>query len=158
SSARDEIRHALCSLSVQRLVTRRYGALETRQMPPDLPTHNGLPAEETAEWLESLEDILRRYGSDRTRRFLPPAENDARPKGVPLPFQANTPYLNTISLDQQPRFPGSREMERRLKSIIRWNALAMVMRANRDHPGIGGHISTYASAATLFEVGFNHIF
>ncbi len=113
---------------------------------------------ETVEWLESLEDILDRHGAERTRGLLTAVDNYARRRGVPLPFQSNTPYLNTISVGQQPRYPGSREIERRLRSIIRWNALALVVRANRESPGIGGHISTYASAATLLEVGFNHFF
>ena len=71
-------------------------------------------------------------------------------------FSANTPYINTIPADRQPIFPGSREIERRIKSILRWNAMAMVVRANRAEEGIGGHISTYASAATLYEIAFNH--
>jgi pyruvate dehydrogenase E1 component len=120
--------------------------------------HNGELASETAEWLEALDDVVQRYGPGETRRLLASVENDARRLGVPLPFGATTPYLNTIPVSQQPRFPGTREIERRLKSIIRWNALAMVVRANRDSAGIGGHISTYASAATLLEVGFNHFF
>jgi pyruvate dehydrogenase E1 component len=77
---------------------------------------------------------------------------------VPLPSTLNTPYINTIPADRQPRFPGSRDVERRIKSLVRWNAMAMVVRANREEHGIGGHISTYASAATLYEVGFNHFF
>ena len=77
-------------------------------------------------------------------------------QGVSIPFTANTPYINTIPRHQQPVFPGNREVERRVKSIVRWNAMAMVVRANRESAGIGGHISTYASAATLWEVGFNH--
>src|SRR4029453_15037084 len=71
---------------------------------------------------------------------------------------ANTPYINNIPADKQPPFPGSREIERRIKSLVRWNAIAMVVRANREESGIGGHISTYASAATLYEIGFNHFF
>jgi pyruvate dehydrogenase E1 component len=78
--------------------------------------------------------------------------------GVRMPFSANTPYINTIPADRQPPYPGSREIERRIKSLVRWNAMAMVVRANREEEGIGGHISTYASAATLYEVGFNHFF
>jgi len=77
---------------------------------------------------------------------------------VPIPFNANTPYVNTIPVDQQPPYPGDREIERRLKSIIRWNAMVLVVRANRRSPGIGGHISTYASSATLMQVGLNHFF
>jgi pyruvate dehydrogenase E1 component len=75
-----------------------------------------------------------------------------------MPHCANTPYINTIPADEQPPYPGSREIERRLKSIVRWNAMAMVVRANREEEGIGGHISTFASQATLYEVGFNHFF
>src|SRR5206468_7258010 len=82
----------------------------------------------------------------------------AEQAGVKLPFTSNTPYINTIPAHKQPPFPGNREIERRIKSIIRWNAMAMVIRANRVESGIGGHISTYASAATLFEIGFNHFF
>jgi pyruvate dehydrogenase E1 component len=82
----------------------------------------------------------------------------ASQRGVSLPFSANTPYVNTISADEQTFIPGNPEIERRIKSLARWNALAMVVRANRHEEGIGGHISTYASAATLFEVGFNHFF
>jgi pyruvate dehydrogenase E1 component len=82
----------------------------------------------------------------------------ARQRGVTLPFSANTPYTNSISADEQTFIPGNPEIERRIKSLARWNALAMVVRANRHEEGIGGHISTYASAATLFEVGFNHFF
>src|SRR5438876_3384037 len=82
----------------------------------------------------------------------------ATENGVKLPFTANTPYLNTISADEQVLMPGSPDIERRIKSIVRWNAAAMVVRANKKAEGIGGHISTYASAATLYEVGFNHFF
>src|SRR5207244_7924696 len=75
-----------------------------------------------------------------------------------LPFTANTPYINTISSEDQALMPGNPDVERRIKSLVRWNALAMVVRANKAEEGIGGHISTYASAATLYEVGFNHFF
>ena len=82
----------------------------------------------------------------------------ARRRGIRLPFTANTPYVNTLTPDQEVPFPGSQEIERRIKSLVRWNAIAMVLRANKNEPGIGGHISTFASAATLYEVGFNHFF
>jgi pyruvate dehydrogenase E1 component len=131
--------------------------LEAKDMPPENRTA-GIPADETGEWFEALEDVVRRHGPDPTGRLLDGLANNARRQGVELPFQAQTPYVNTIPRDQQPRYPGSREMERRLRSIIRWNALAMVMRANKEHPGIGGHISSYASSATLYEVAFNHFF
>src|SRR4029078_82488 len=82
----------------------------------------------------------------------------ARQTGVKLPFTANTPYINTISADDEVLMPGSPDVERRIKSLVRWNAAAMVVRANKAWEGIGGHISTFASQATLYEVGFNHFF
>jgi len=113
---------------------------------------------ETAEWLESLQYVLETKGADRVRYLLQMLDETAFRHGVQLPFSSNTPYVNTIPPERQPVYPGNREIERRIKSFIRWNAMAMVVRANRDHPGIGGHISTYASAATLYEVAFNHFF
>ena len=113
---------------------------------------------ETAEWLASLDDVLSRYGPERVRYLLTLLEETAYRRGVAMPFTANTPYINSIPADRQPRYPGSREIERRIKSVLRWNAMAMVVKANRENHGIGGHISTYASAATLIEVGFNHFF
>jgi pyruvate dehydrogenase E1 component len=119
---------------------------------------SGLEAVETKEWLESLDYVLKRGGSERVKRLLHELDLHARQAGVELPFTANTPYINTIPAEKQLPFPGNREIERRIKSLIRWNAMAMVVRANREESGIGGHISTYASAATLYEVGFNHFF
>ncbi len=113
---------------------------------------------ENREWLESLNYVLENQGPDRVRKLLRRLQIHAQEKGVSFHFTANTPYINTIPASKQPVFPGSREIERRIKSIIRWNAMAMVVRANREQSGIGGHISTYASCATLFEVGFNHFF
>ena len=118
---------------------------------------NGLEVLETREWLDSLDYVLAKGGPDRAGRLLQQLSLHARrAAGVNLPFSATTPYQNTISVRQQPPFPGSQEMERRIKSLVRWNALAMVVRANKLQEGIGGHISTYASAATLYEVAFNH--
>src|SRR6188474_1951873 len=117
-----------------------------------------LEALETREWLDSLDDVMKHGGAARVGRLLRALSDHARQNGVKLPFTANTPYINTIPFSEQPPFPGSREVERRIKSFVRWNALAMVVRANRVEEGIGGHISTYASAATLYEVGFNHFF
>ncbi|MCJ7503382.1 MAG: pyruvate dehydrogenase (acetyl-transferring), homodimeric type [Acidobacteriia bacterium] len=117
-----------------------------------------LEAIETREWQESLNYVLERGGPERVARLLHELGVHAQQAGVKLPFTANTPYINTISAEKQLPFPGSREIERRIKSLIRWNAMAMVVRANREESGIGGHISTYASAATLYEVGFNHFF
>jgi pyruvate dehydrogenase E1 component len=113
---------------------------------------------ETREWLESLEYVLEEGGPDRVVRLLRELELFATRRGVELPFTANTPYINTIPVKEQVPYPGNREIERRIKSLVRWNALAMVVRANREEDGIGGHISTFASAATLYEVGFNHFF
>jgi pyruvate dehydrogenase E1 component len=114
--------------------------------------------DETAEWLEALEDVIEIKGEDRTRFLLNKLVERSYQEGVRLPFSANTPYVNTIAVEQQPPFPGDRVLERRIKSLIRWNAMALVVRANKHYPGIGGHISTYASAATLYEIGFNHFF
>ena len=113
---------------------------------------------ENREWIESLDYVYQHQGANRVRSLLRLLQTRAQERGVAFPFSANTPYINTIGTDQQPAFPGSREIERRIKSIIRWNAMAMVVRANRESSGIGGHISTYASSATLYEVGFNHFF
>jgi len=113
---------------------------------------------EIREWLESLEYVLQSGGPDKVKDLLHNLSAYAHESGVDLPFTANTPYINTIPKEQQPPFPGGREIERRIKSLIRWNAMAMVVRANKEEAGIGGHISTYASAATLYEIGFNHFF
>ncbi|MFA8019171.1 pyruvate dehydrogenase (acetyl-transferring), homodimeric type [Bremerella cremea] len=111
---------------------------------------------ETQEWLDSLDYVLEGKGDDRVRFLLSALENRAHARGVDIPFAANTPYINTIHSSDQPAYPGNREFERRIKSIIRWNAMAMVTRANKNFEGLGGHISTFASSATLVEVAFNH--
>ena len=113
---------------------------------------------ETKEWLDSLDYVLQANGPVRAGQLLLQVSEHARRRGIRLPFSANTPYINTLTLEQEVPFPGSQEIERRIKSLVRWNAIAMVVRANRVGPGIGGHISTFASAATLYEVGFNHFF
>jgi len=118
---------------------------------------NGQEVLETREWLDSLDYVLTKGGPDRAGRLLQQlALHARRSAGVNLPFTATTPYQNTIPSRQQAPFPGSQEMERRIKSLVRWNALAMVVRANKLQEGIGGHISTFASSATLYEVAFNH--
>lgn len=113
---------------------------------------------ETSEWLYSLDYVFEHGGPERVRELLQQLQIRAHKAGVQIPFTANTPYINTIPRDKQPPFPGNREIERRIKSLIRWNAMAMVVKANKAEEGIGGHISTYASAATLYEIGFNHFF
>jgi pyruvate dehydrogenase E1 component len=113
---------------------------------------------EIQEWLESLDSVLLSSGTDVAREILERLRAHATVSGIDLPFTANTPYANTIPGRLEPLFPGDQQLERRIKSLIRWNALAMVVRANRLEHNIGGHISTFASAATLYEVGFNHFF
>ena len=117
-----------------------------------------LDATETREWLDSLDYVLQNGGPAKVARLLKELTIHARQNGVKLPFTANTPYINTIAADEQALMPGSPDIERRIKSIVRWNAAAMVVRANKAEEGIGGHISTFASAATLYEVAFNHFF
>src|SRR5271156_5479719 len=113
---------------------------------------------EIQEWLESLDSVLESSGPEVAAEILERLRAHAAVAGIDLPFTANTPYANTIPARLEPLFPGDQELERRIKSLIRWNALAMVVRANRVEHNIGGHISTFASAATLYEVGFNHFF
>lgn len=118
---------------------------------------------ETKEWLESLDYIIESRGEDRAKYILSALEARAKKRGVDLEMKSNTPYINTIAAKDQPLFPGDREIERRIKSIVRWNAMAMVVRAQKasSAPGlgeVGGHISTFASSATLYEIGFNHFF
>jgi pyruvate dehydrogenase E1 component len=117
-----------------------------------------LDAIETREWLDSLDYVLQSGGPQKVARLLRELTLYAKQNGVKLPFTANTPYVNTIPADEQALMPGSPDVERRIKSFVRWNAAAMVVRANKAEEGIGGHISTFASAATLYEVGFNHFF
>jgi pyruvate dehydrogenase E1 component len=117
-----------------------------------------LEAVETREWLDSLDFVISEGDKTRVIRLLDALRARARQGGVREPFTSNTPYINTIPPQEEVNYPGDRELERRIKSIVRWNALAMVVRANRESDGIGGHISTYASSATLYEVGFNHFF
>ena len=119
---------------------------------------HGLEDTQIQEWLESLDSVLDSSGPEVAAEILERLRAHATVAGIDLPFSANTPYANTIPARLEPLFPGDQELERRIKSLIRWNALAMVVRANRVEHNIGGHISTYASAATLYEVGFNHFF
>ncbi|MDQ2673446.1 MAG: pyruvate dehydrogenase (acetyl-transferring), homodimeric type [Chloroflexota bacterium] len=113
---------------------------------------------ETQEWLASLDDVVASGGTDRARFLIYKLLKRARQLQVGLPSLTQTRYINTISPEQEPYFPGDEAMELRIRRMIRWNALAMVLRANTKYEGIGGHLSTYASAASLYEVGFNHFF
>ena len=113
---------------------------------------------ETREWLEAFDALVATEGRERATYLLLKLLEHARARRVPLPPVLNTPYKNSIALADQAQFPGNLELESRLSSIVRWNALVMVVRANRAHAELGGHIASYASAADLFEVGFNHFF
>ncbi len=114
--------------------------------------------QETQEWLDALEAVLENEGVERAHYLLERLVDKARRSGAYLPYSANTAYLNTIPVTRQERFPGDRAMERRIRSFIRWNAMAMVVQANRISSELGGHISSFASSATLFDIGFNHFF
>ena len=113
---------------------------------------------ETQEWVEAIEQVYRTQGQSRAQFLLYRILKRARMLNIGLPPTVQTRYINTISPEQEPYFPGDEALERRIRRLVRWNAVAMVTRANHDHPGIGGHLSTYASSASLYEVGFNHFF
>ncbi len=122
------------------------------------PKHDDIDPLETQEWLEALESVLKREGPERVHFILDKLIEKARRSGTPLQFSANTAYLNTIPLDQEEQNPGNLEMESRILALIRWNAMAMVIQANRSAASVGGHIASFASSAALYEVGFNHFF
>ena len=113
---------------------------------------------ETQEWLEAFDSICRAQGSDRASYILSQLQARATNTGVGLPQSITTPYCNTIPANKEKVMPGDLFMERRVRSLIRWNALAMVMRANKQSEGIGGHIASFSSAATLYDIGFNYFF
>ncbi len=117
-----------------------------------------LDEQETTDWVRSLDDVVEQEGETRARFLLFKLLKRARQLQVGLPPLTNTRYINTISPEQEPAFPGDEVLERRIRRLIRWNAVAMVLRANNKYSGIGGHLATYASAATLYEVGFNWFF
>src|SRR5829696_4164393 len=113
---------------------------------------NGLDPDpiETQEWLDSLSSVIKNEGKDRARYILKRLIADARQKGTDVPYGLNTPYVNTISIDKEPSYPGDEELELKIAILIRWNAVAMVLRAGKKDPELGGHIATFASAATLY--------
>jgi len=112
--------------------------------------------QETQEWIDALEAVLEADGTERAHHLLESLIDKARRSGAYLPYSANTAYVNTIPPHLEPVYPGNSELEHRIRSYIRWNAMAMVVKANRASPELGGHIATFASAATLYDVGFNH--
>ncbi len=133
-------------------------------MDPSIPREVGSPQDpdldpiETGEWIEALDALISSEGSERATFLLRRLLQHARTRRVPLPQVLATPYVNTIPLAEQPPYQGNLEIEARISALVRWNALAMVVRANRASGELGGHIASYASAADLFEVGFNHFF
>jgi pyruvate dehydrogenase E1 component len=114
--------------------------------------------QELSEWVEAFDQLVAQEGPSQAAELLDVLTRRAQQAGVSLPVQLNTPYINTIPVEEEVPYPGDRALERRIKSLIRWNAMAMVHRQNKKDAGIGGHISTYSSIATLLEVGFNHFF
>jgi pyruvate dehydrogenase E1 component len=122
----------------------------------EMPKLDDLDPTETREWLEAIDSVLKTSGPTRAHYLLEKLIDYTRRSGAYLPFKPNTAYVNTISPGQEPEYAGNRELERRIEAYIRWNAMAMVVQANRISSEYGGHISTYASSATLYEVGFNH--
>jgi pyruvate dehydrogenase E1 component len=133
-------------------VQQQIGELQKRDAEVDIDVA------ETEEWLSSLDYVLKSKGPDRVRFLIEQLRDKAAEEGIQSAEDTSTPYVNTIPVKDQPAFPGNREIERRIKSIVRWNAMAMVVRANKRGGGVGGHISTFASSATLYEIGQNHFF
>ncbi|HSC48223.1 MAG TPA: pyruvate dehydrogenase (acetyl-transferring), homodimeric type [Gammaproteobacteria bacterium] len=111
---------------------------------------------ETHEWLDALASVLEAEGAERAHYLIEQLIDKARRSGAYLPYSPNTAYVNTIPTAQEPAYPGDRALEKRIEAYLRWNAMAMVVHANKENSGIGGHIATYASSGTLYEVGFNH--
>ncbi len=121
-------------------------------------TYQDYDPHETQEWLDALEAVIDFEGTDKAQHLIAALIETARKHGIDTPYSANTPYINTIPREAQPTYPGDLALERRLRALIRWNAMAMVVKANKAHDGIGGHIGSYASSATMYEVGYNHFF
>ena len=117
-----------------------------------------LDPEETREWMEALQSVLEREGPDRANFLLEQLVNEARRAGAYIPYNANTAYLNTIPPDREERSPGDAVLEEKIRALVRWNAMATVIRANKESSELGGHIASFASAATLYDIGFNHFF
>ncbi|MFK7602658.1 pyruvate dehydrogenase (acetyl-transferring), homodimeric type [Deinococcus sp. SM5_A1] len=136
------------------------------KQPPNRPPRAGLPSQdrdslnsvETQEWLDSLAYVFADAGDHRAAELLTELDHYAYFQGAPIEFKQNTPYINTIDVEAQPEYPGNEALELKFRNAIRWNSVIMVLRANKASDGIGGHLATYASAAELLEVGFNHFF
>jgi pyruvate dehydrogenase E1 component len=114
--------------------------------------------QETQEWLDALESVLENEGADRAHFLLEQLMDKARSSGASMPFSPVTPYCNTIPVSDEQRSTGNQDLEHRIRAWTRWNAMVLVLNANRDSSELGGHIASFASAATLYDVGFNHFF
>ncbi|MDR0934191.1 MAG: pyruvate dehydrogenase (acetyl-transferring), homodimeric type, partial [Burkholderiaceae bacterium] len=125
-------------------------------MPVPAGEHGDVDAQETTEWLDALAAVIESEGPERARYLLGRLADLGRRKGIELPFSTNTAYINTIPPHLEQRSPGNMALEARLRGIMRWNAMAMVVRANREEDGIGGHIASFTSVATMFGTGFHH--
>ncbi len=125
---------------------------------PGNRTQDDIDPQETREWKEALEEVIERDGPERAHYLIEALVEKARRSGAYLPYNATTAYINTIPPHHEEQRPGDPSLERRIKSIIRWNAVAMVVKANREGKNLGGHIASYQSAANLYEIGFNHFF
>jgi len=121
----------------------------------DIAAKHDIDPAETQEWMEALQAVIEKEGSDRASYLIETLLSTARQAGLDIPFSANTPYINTIPVDKQPKFPGNTDIERTVRSYVRWNAMMMVLRANK-YTNVGGHIASFASAVTLYDVGQNH--
>jgi pyruvate dehydrogenase E1 component len=124
-------------------------------MATQIPDHD---PQETQEWLESLQSVLEKEGAQRAHFLLDQLINHARLAGDDMPISATTPYVNTIKLDKEERSSGNHELEHRIRALTRWNAMAIILNANKESSELGGHIASFASAATLYDIGFNHFF
>ena len=123
---------------------------------PSIPVQTDADAQETQEWLDALSAVIQQEGPERAHYLIEKQIELARAAGVNVAYSANTAYVNTIPPDQEVRSPGDPALENRIRAYVRWNALAMVLRANKGDSNLGGHIASFASAATLYDVGFNH--
>ena len=140
---------------LERCAPRAVGC-EARAVASSAAVLRDTDPQETQEWLEALDAVVRADGPERAQQLLETVLERARASGVPLEVGLNTPYVNTIPVDREEQLPGDLELEHRIRSLIRWNAIATVLQANKESSELGGHIASYQSAATLYEVGFNH--
>ncbi|TAN47859.1 MAG: pyruvate dehydrogenase (acetyl-transferring), homodimeric type [Methylococcaceae bacterium] len=138
-------------------ISKSFSDSATQRLNSDPSTQDPDP-QETREWLEALQALIEREGVARAHQLIEQLVDAARRAGADLPYKATTAYVNTISVQCQARSPGDAELENRLRAVMRWNAMAMVVKANRENSEYGGHIASFASIATLYEVAFNHFF